>query len=149
MGAGWVERAKKNTWILACSLGQPLSFTCCFFLSRHSWWFCYWAAREGNAQSRNTFHLCRKKTKWRTELPQGFACYINYFPFNGDDFCGDSTGHFRHPSHWTISVGRQKSQGREGGKNWPQTYKPFGAKGCTKETLNGTESLAISTPDLV
>ena len=23
----------------------------------------YWAAREGNAHSSNTFHLCRKKTK--------------------------------------------------------------------------------------
>ena len=33
----------------------------------------YWAARKGNVQSRITFHLCRRKTKWRTELPEGFA----------------------------------------------------------------------------
>ena len=31
----------------------------------------------GNAQSTNTFRLCRKKTEWRTELPEGFACYIS------------------------------------------------------------------------
>ena len=36
----------------------------------------YWAAREGNAQSRNGSLLCRKKTKWLTELPEGFACPI-------------------------------------------------------------------------
>ena len=33
----------------------------------------YWAARKGNFQSRITFYLCRRKTKWRTELPEGFA----------------------------------------------------------------------------
>ena len=33
----------------------------------------YWAARKGNFQSRITFCLCRRKTKWRTELPEGFA----------------------------------------------------------------------------
>ena len=33
----------------------------------------YWAARKGNVQSRITFHLCRRKTRWRTELPEGFA----------------------------------------------------------------------------
>ena len=33
----------------------------------------YWAARKGNVQSRISFHLCRGKTKWRTELPEGFA----------------------------------------------------------------------------
>ena len=34
----------------------------------------YWAACEENAQSRNTFHLCRNK--WGMELPEGFACPI-------------------------------------------------------------------------
>ena len=34
----------------------------------------YWAAREGNAQSRIGLLLCQKKTKWWTELPEGFAC---------------------------------------------------------------------------
>ena len=33
----------------------------------------YWPARKGNVQSRITFHLCRRKTKWWTELPEGFA----------------------------------------------------------------------------
>ena len=36
----------------------------------------YWDARQGNAQSRITFHLCREKTKWRTKLPEGFTCPI-------------------------------------------------------------------------
>ena len=36
----------------------------------------YRAAREGNAQSRVIFQLCRKKTKWWTDLPGGFACPI-------------------------------------------------------------------------
>ena len=36
----------------------------------------YWDARQGNAQSRITFHLCREKTKWQTKLPEGFTCPI-------------------------------------------------------------------------
>ena len=40
----------------------------------------YWAARKGNVQSRITFHLCRRKKKWRTELPEGFACPITPLP---------------------------------------------------------------------
>ena len=35
-----------------------------------------WAAREGNAQSRNTFHICRKKTKQRTELPRVYLFQV-------------------------------------------------------------------------
>ena len=34
-----------------------------------------------------------KKTKWRTKLPEGFACPIP--PFNGADFCGEGTGYSR------------------------------------------------------
>ena len=33
-------------------------------------------SHEGNAQSRISFHLCRKKTKWQAELPKGFVCPI-------------------------------------------------------------------------
>ena len=36
----------------------------------------YWATREGNTQSRITFHLHQKKTKWWMELPEGFARLI-------------------------------------------------------------------------
>ena len=36
-------------------------------------------------QSRITFHLCPKKTKWRTEFPEGFACPI---PLQWADFAG-------------------------------------------------------------
>ena len=52
----------------------------------------YWAARKGNSQSRITFRLCRKWTKWRTELHEDFACPI---PLNRADFRGERTGHFR------------------------------------------------------
>ena len=34
-----------------------------------------------------------KKTKWRTKLPQGFACAS--LPFNKADFCREGTSHFR------------------------------------------------------
>ena len=40
----------------------------------------YWAARKGNFQSRITFYLCRRKTKWRTELPEGFAYPTTLLP---------------------------------------------------------------------
>ena len=35
-GLGEWKGLKKTTWILACSLGEPLSFTFCFLLTRHS-----------------------------------------------------------------------------------------------------------------
>ena len=45
------------------------------------------AACEGNmyTQLRITFHLCPKKTKWRTEFSEGFACPI---PLQWADFAG-------------------------------------------------------------
>ena len=50
---------------------------------------------EGDAQSRNTFYPCKKKkkAKWRTELPEGFACPFSHSPFNGADYWGERTGH--------------------------------------------------------
>ena len=45
----------------------------------------YLAAREGNAQSRNTCCLCQKTTKWRTELPEGIC--VSHSSFIGADFC--------------------------------------------------------------
>ena len=36
-------------------------------------------------QLRTTFHLCPKKTKWRTEFSEGFACPI---PLQWADFAG-------------------------------------------------------------
>ena len=39
----------------------------------------YFAAREGKTQSRNEKHilsLSKKKTKWRTDIREGFACPI-------------------------------------------------------------------------
>ena len=45
----------------------------------------YWAALEGKAQSRFTFHLCRKNTNWRTELP-GALRVPSWSPCNGADF---------------------------------------------------------------
>ena len=45
----------------------------------------YLAAREGNAQLRNTCRLCQKTTKWRTELPEGIC--VSHSSFIGADFC--------------------------------------------------------------
>ena len=57
----------------------------------------YWAARKGNVQSRISFHLCRGKTKWRTELPEGFAYPTTPLRprFYGGDFCREGTGYLR------------------------------------------------------
>ena len=38
---------------------------------------------------RSKFFLCQKKTKWRTELPEGFASPIPHF--NGAYFCAEGT----------------------------------------------------------
>ena len=45
----------------------------------------YCAARQSNAQSRITFHLYRKNTNWRRELPAAFT-YPFMAPFNGANF---------------------------------------------------------------
>ena len=79
----------------------------------------YLAAREGNAQSRNTCCLCQKTTKWRTELPEGIC--VSHSSFIGADFCrrGGGVGgacHFRSSGkqtcksiwikqHWIIAWG--------------------------------------------
>ena len=57
----------------------------------------YWVARKGNVQSRISFHLCRGKTKWRTELPEGFAYPTTPLRprFYGGDFCREGTGYLR------------------------------------------------------
>ena len=76
----------------------------------------YLAAREGNAQSRNTCCLCQKTTKWRTELPEGIC--VSHSSFIGADFCrrGGGACHFRSSGkqtcksiwikqHWIIAWG--------------------------------------------
>ena len=52
---------------------------------------CPWGQRP--IQKWRPPRLCRKKTKWRTELPESFGCPIP--PSNGVDFCGEGTDHFR------------------------------------------------------
>ena len=92
------------------------------------------------AHSRNTFRLCRKKTEWRTELPEGFACYIS--SLMGTIFAG--TARVISCTHHTEKYQQREKTSRRGG------WKKFATKiQTTKETLHGTESVAISTPDLV
>ena len=50
----------------------------------------YLAAREGNAQSRNTCRLCQKTTKWRTELSEGIC--VSHSSFIGADFLQEGGG---------------------------------------------------------
>ena len=55
---------------------------------------CPWEQRPIKKMRSNILsEVCQKRQKWRTELPEGFACPIS--PFNGADFCGERTGHFR------------------------------------------------------
>ena len=69
------------------------------------------------------------------------------FPLQWGRFLRGRLGSFQAP--FTPKNISRETEKTGSGKNWLQKYEPFGAKGCTKETLNGTESLAISTPDLV
>ena len=68
----------------------------------------YWAACKGNAQLINEkqFFLSQKKTKWQTEIPEGFACPIP--PVNGADFVR---------REWVISCHLANRFGRELGTN--------------------------------
>ena len=54
----------------------------------------YWAAHEGNIQSRNESRLCQKKKKKMVDRAARSLC-ISHSRFNVADFCREGTGHFR------------------------------------------------------
>ena len=62
----------------------------------------YWAARKGNAQSRNTFGYAAKKDKMGDETLRRLC--VPDSPFIGADFCGEGTGHFRSSSEQTWKL---------------------------------------------
>ena len=68
----------------------------------------YWAACKGNAQLINVKQilLSQKRTKWQTEIPEGFACPIP--SVNGADFVG---------REWVISRHLANRFGSELGTN--------------------------------
>ena len=57
--------------------------------------FYYWAAREGNAQSKNGGDLVsvQQKDKMVDGTPRRLC--ISYSSFSGSNFCREGTAHFR------------------------------------------------------